>query len=229
MLGQLAASVSEFQHALALFDHASALEAECERLTLPTFEPTDDMAEFMARTRERSRMRRAELGFVAWKRIAARDAAMTIYHVSVALDAINVRPDTALAGKVDQHLVKQSRKDFRAHFPDGIRMRDAISHSSDLVKSRAHVEHNAFRGPYVAGSLAMHGGGMLANVLDGRRLIFSIRPMHAPAARIVTFDVTAENLGKVAACVNLMFKAFHGADVQRRLDQPEGGGPPPSG
>jgi hypothetical protein len=128
LLGQLAMSGFDFQHALSLFDHASALEAQLETLAMQTFGQTEDMEQWRSRLETRRQISEKEREFGAWKRIAARDAAMTIYHFSITLEAIQFGKNSALGAKVDHSLIRRSRKEFKEYFPNAKTMRDAVGH-----------------------------------------------------------------------------------------------------
>jgi hypothetical protein len=218
LLTQIAMSANDFQHALALFDHASALEAHYQGMASQTLEPTDNIEQFVARIEAWRHLRQAEQAPRAWKFIAARDAAMTVYHFSVALKAIRFGAKSTLSAQVDHGLIRRSRRDFRMNFPNAERMRNAVAHSAELLKSRSDVERNTFRKQYVAGAISFRSGGMMSNVLNDRTLTFSFMPKGLSEAQVVTLEISAQSVKSLCDVVILVFDAFRSVDVRRRLD-----------
>jgi hypothetical protein len=123
-LRNLATYVQHFSAALALFHHAEQILAQQE---------------------QHSDIRQAARG---WKFLAGRDGAMTIYHFGIAAEgvrrALGLCP--TLRPAVDILALRRATKACRSHFPAFEKMRHAVAHAAEKLKTPKQRKEHAVGG-----------------------------------------------------------------------------------
>ena len=81
---------------------------------------------------------------MSFQRLAARDGAMSLYHIGVALEHVRGQTATCKTWRelADTDALKEIEKDFKAKFPHFVRMRHAIGHQAELRKSPKKIEQH---------------------------------------------------------------------------------------
>lgn len=88
--------------------------------------------------------------FSEWERIAARDAVMTVFHISHVLQSIkaSLNEDSLLKQYINKDRLKAASKRFFATFKDFEDLRHAVAHSGETTKDRKSFDKNAFSGSF---------------------------------------------------------------------------------
>jgi hypothetical protein len=190
LLDGLAVHVQHFAAAVALYDHLEELLAQ------GALRATSLQAQ-----REGKARRRNMLG---WGGIAARDAAMTLYHFETTLDAIvkGIRKCPTLFARVGEARLRTFQPAFVKNFPAATAMRNAVGHSSDWGRTPESMAFHAYKVPYSDDGLEITSGIYLLSHQAGRKLIATIR------GRLVFVEVTEEWLRGLIEIQRLVYDAF---------------------
>ena len=115
LLESLGHCTHTFQDALSLLDHCRAI--------LDSASAKSDWDSYF--------------GCVGWPLVAARDAAMTIYHFGILVSAIQTRIGLCptLMPYFDRAMMKTARRRFNQHFSRSTRLRHAISHAAETLEN----------------------------------------------------------------------------------------------
>ncbi|MET4687415.1 hypothetical protein [Sinorhizobium fredii] len=152
MLNSLGRYVTRFRNAVALFHFAKvrsySAEESAPRVEIGSTEETH------ARMREMMRAMQANMRemqqYSEWQRIAARDCALTIFHFSKTLGAVDgywPKSVPSLKGKIDFPLKKQAETEFSAAFPFAGGLRHTVAHQAEFATPTRIAEH-MISGPY---------------------------------------------------------------------------------
>ena len=121
--------LEEFHYALKLFD---AIDAEMAKLAPASALRSMPQAE---QTAWGDKM----MTYLRWKQIAARDAAMTIYHIGRAISAIrtkNLPLCPTLGALTDHAALREADRRFERAFPHYELIRHAIGHAAEIMATR---------------------------------------------------------------------------------------------
>jgi hypothetical protein len=125
--------LDEFENCLSLFEHLQA--------HLKAFKHTgaQDDAELFQRS--------------GWRIVAAKQAALTVWHFKKALDEFReaVNADPAIRDVADTKRIKAAiETTFKAKFPDWSQMRSGVAHAAEMV---AEYDKHSAPGPTVLGGI----------------------------------------------------------------------------
>ncbi len=196
LLSQLNELVDRFGYALQLFD-----TAEAQVQSLRSQSPLKKLGEHLRAAVDQYVAQQRT--YFAWMRIAARDSAMTIYHVKHTLDAVNGQRKNCptLFSYVNRDIHKKAGKLFEKSFPDLFAVRHAVAHSAENSRPEDRKKHRAsgpFDGALVAGAAIL----FISDTLFGRQLTATIN------GEIVASELSATSLGQLAEVRDLLFAAF---------------------
>ncbi len=123
-LAEIDRFLDDFESALALFDH-------CE-IWIPGAKDNEIAFELC----------------MSWRTIAARDGAMSIYHMGKIMDAIRggFKDCPTFRSNVDTNALKAAIKRMEAEFPIYIKMRHAVSHRGELHSTPEKRQINSVSG-----------------------------------------------------------------------------------
>jgi hypothetical protein len=198
LMSQLNELVDGFGYALQLFDTAEAQEQ-----SLRSQSPFKNLGEHSRPAVDQYVAQQRTCA--AWMRIAARDSAMTIYHVKHTLDAINGQRKNCptLFSHVDRARHKKAGKVFEKSFRDLFGARHAVAHSAENSRPEDRKKHSAL-GPF-DGPLVGIARLFISDTLFGRRLTATIN------GEIVISELSTASLGRLAEVRELLFAAFRPA------------------
>jgi hypothetical protein len=79
-----------------------------------------------------------------WRFIAGRDGAMSLYHFRQAMKHANswAQKDGILSKHIDRATIKSATVKFDDRFPHIDKIRDSVSHSSDLLRTEKEIREN---------------------------------------------------------------------------------------
>lgn len=191
-LGSLHRFTVDFFHAVSLFDTAE--DAIRRKRQYPA---------------DRVEARDFESVLIGWKWIAARDAAMTIFHVAKTLEATRAKSGRCvfLRNTVDFPAFKRARKLFEAQFPNFDTIRHGVAHSAEITSTPKRRAENSYDGDY---------DSPLARIRDSTGTL--LKGLHARTftntydGKIVSFDVSWENWKRLDDLVVAVFRAFDNSD-----------------
>lgn len=158
MLNSLGRYVRRFRDAVALFHFAeahflSAIRSE-SRQSVVMPESLEATEETHAQMREMMRAMQANMRemqqYSEWQRIAARDCALTIFHFSKTMGAVDgywPKSIPSLKGKIDFPLKKQAERELSAAFPFADGLRHTVAHQAEFATPTRIAEH-MISGPY---------------------------------------------------------------------------------
>lgn len=88
--------------------------------------------------------------YLSWMRIAARDGAMTLFHIAKTLDAINssISKCKLIFELIDRQALKSARLLFFNSFSNFSAIRHSVAHSGELFASEKAKKENSFSGDY---------------------------------------------------------------------------------
>lgn len=141
-----------------------------------------------------------------WSFVAARDGAMTIYHIGKTMELTRAALKRAptLAGLALRDPLSEAGKKYRSSFPTFEKMRHAVSHSSELYQNKEKHTQNAFSGDYDDGFISLEGvsRAVVSNSLLGRKYTNTID------GKIISYEISAATKVVVYECVNTFVSAF---------------------
>jgi hypothetical protein len=149
---------------------------------------------------EIERLQREKGRHVGWRGIAARDAAMTVYHFGATLTAIvqGVRKCPTILSLCDIPTLNFSQPHFRKRFSRWDGVRQAIGHSADLLIT-----------PEILAKHASHGQ-TIHEVVEGRDLIITFK------WKIIRFGISHDSLEALHRVLTSVYNAFRPAEQELR-------------
>jgi hypothetical protein len=157
--------------------------------------------------------------YKSWARIAARDAAMQIYHVSERMNKIQTvtKKLQVLDSHVDHEFLTEARNMHPKFFPDFKGIRDAFGHAGTFVFDAASHSNRAANGFIGAGIHAPEAKGLIVNeAFDGRLFHTTVKN------RVVGFEISQASLDNLIAIMKMFFRGFeHVAEVIRPMSSQE--------
>lgn len=124
--------------------------------------------------------------FLAWKFIAARDGALSIYNFAKIMEAIrsSMNEVPTIRAIVDHAAIRLAVKKFESKLPDFEGVRHSVAHSAEFVNSQEAIQRNAFSGTLTAGpvqgifkSLTIHNSlvnSKFTTSLEGRLISYDV-------------------------------------------------------
>jgi hypothetical protein len=162
--------IKDFETAVELFAEMASNPKSALRIEKPLkFSDSDNIETRMRKMRAHSEKRKAE--FLALtqegerqmhrgrvRMMAARDGAMTIFHIGKALQAINanLKLCPTLAGQVDSKILRAACKKFSTAFPKNEALRTAVAHVAEFTQSPQQFQ-----------KITAKIGGLFLNNLEG--------------------------------------------------------------
>ncbi|MBB5046440.1 hypothetical protein HNR60_001185 [Rhodopseudomonas rhenobacensis] len=133
--------VDDFAAAVALLDYTEQLEAQVKIVSPGSGEPTE-----LARNLKTLNI---------WDEMAARDAAMTVFHFGKTVEAIRAasREIPTIKQNIEHARLRLATKRFRKEFPDFEMMRHAVGHRAEATSSLRSVKAHSAGGVFIFGSL----------------------------------------------------------------------------
>lgn len=147
---------------------------------------------------------------MGWPLLAARDAAMTIYHIHVAVTGIwETRYGCpTFWGMADESALRKAGKVLSSQFPNLLKLRDCIAHVNDRTRTlKKHADH-AFSGIIDQPGFNSLGSQLTAFFLSGRRLVVTWN------GEELAYDLTNESLDRLKEVRDLARKALEPASVE---------------
>jgi hypothetical protein len=141
----------------------------------------------------------------AWMMIAARDAAMSFFHFSKAMEGANgyAYQSKTIAAAVDSSKLGEARDLVRDHFPRVEAIRHAVAHTAEITKNRRRREEHAFSGSFVSPDLRVTSeSAIVLNHLAGCTFRTSWE------GKIISFDVNNDSYTHLIAVCTAFFSAF---------------------
>jgi hypothetical protein len=142
LLHLLDAFVVRFENALSLSEHCGELLKKYAK-EINTSGFTEDLFKHIAVKQ-------------SWRLIAAREAAMAVYHYSCTFESISnsVHQCPAIQARLKHRPFTMARKLFSKHFPHAEMMRHAISHTAEMAATMESLRENASKNRRHTGMLA---------------------------------------------------------------------------
>jgi hypothetical protein len=190
-LFELATYADQFGYAVALFDE---VEPTINELRAKRFAFPPDMS-----NRAQTRL------LQGWQFMAARDAAMNIYHFRSTLASIitNIKKCHSMMKALSIQDLEAAASQLEADFPALVPMRHAVAHSADTSFSPQNRATHSF-------DLIGVSGLTLSGVMSGRTMAYT----HDGAEVSVT--VTDAELAKLRAIVDRVYLTFDPLTVRYR-------------
>lgn len=178
-IGGLASRVDDFKAALDLFDFSAVL----------------------------ARNNFIDRQFRAWKHIALRDGAMTVYHFGRALkegSGNGLKECPSLTKLLAANHMRQARHMFSQKFPAAEKVRHGTAHSAEIGETKADYDMNAFSGNADLWGVikGVPKGLMIQDGLAGRRYITTHR------GEIISYELSAETLSFLCDIAREFYEAF---------------------
>lgn len=141
-----------------------------------------------------------------WSFVAARDGAMTIYHIgkTIELTRSGLKRAPTLSALTSTDTLIDAGKRYRQAFPTFEKVRHAVSHSSELFRDKENIAKNAFSGSYDDGYVRIEDSTnvVVSNGLMGRNYTNTID------GKIISYEISEATKTTVYDCVNTFISAF---------------------
>jgi hypothetical protein len=206
----------EFGQAVHLFDFARAqsLTLNDQMNTAANIAP-DQSRENLFEAMERRQALRAELDprervFGGWKFIAARQGAISLFNLGMAMQKI--RADLKSCPSLNL-IVKQERlvgalQKYRGRFPRFEGVRHVVAHDAEFFAPQDERFKHALREPIKRGSFIEAGAGLpLGQNLNGDEFLCSFE------GKLVSYQINAESFEYVKTAIMAMIDAFDDAMI----------------
>lgn len=182
--------VKRFGSALALFNHVEYMLAQA-RATMPG---TD--------------LRKFQITMTAgpWQLIAARDGAMTIYHLSWMLKALrtSARKCPTLSSLVDWSEMRAAGEVFATSFPSWYELRQAVAHSAEIaIAGEANLE---IHGPVEIEGMSI-GEGVTA-ILTWQDNLSDRTYSGVRKGKLFSYEISETTLGQLHLVGRHVYAAF---------------------
>jgi hypothetical protein len=144
------------------------------------------------------------LDFIRYRRIAARDAALNLYHFKYSLRAIkkNLPKSVALSARIDAVAIRNALKYFNSNFPNIDQVRHAVAHAGELFSNVAKMRQNESNST-ITGHGFTHQGRWFSEAMSGR--IYTVG-IEGKAFFVVADQSTLLKLGSIISMVDLAFQ-----------------------
>ncbi|TWA83701.1 hypothetical protein FBZ85_101450 [Azospirillum brasilense] len=142
----------------------------------------------------------------SWSVIAAKDAAMTVYHAHYLISEICalLQACSDLRSIIDQSKLSEATEIFNNSFPKAKQIRNTVAHSAEILRDK---QKNGFRGKTGNGWLKKAKGSLvtIVNTLMGRDLHMTRK------GELLSLPVTQQSLTQIRLSIEAMFDAFEAA------------------
>lgn len=153
----------------------------------------------------------AELG--RWQVVAARDGAMTIFHIAKTMQGIrrSVARHPVLRNGVDHGKLRSANKMFRRAFPSFEGIRHGIAHSAEMDRSPEHHDANAFAGPRPEGwpRAGEHDVVLRTGDLEGARFSLTWE------GSVLSYEISGATMAALREIAAEFFGGFPGLGARR--------------
>lgn len=175
--------VNDFAAAVALYDHVFGLRQSVHNVgdaELLTFTKTMNLLNI-------------------WYDIAGREAAMTVYHIGKALEAIrsNLRSAPTIKADVIDDMLRKASSGLQRAFPNYSSVRNAVGHRAEIFATLDDVKRHA---------IDIEGGRQFVwGVMEGRDYVVTYKKVKA---RVSLTDEACRELNAIVATVYSAFPAI---------------------
>jgi hypothetical protein len=141
-----------------------------------------------------------------WHLIAAREAAMAVYHFARAKESVDIclSQCPTLDAKVDRAALRRGGKLLRGSFPDFEEMRHAVAHTAELTRDPSQAREHSITEPVEFGGVRIGRGarGILRENLSGRTFFSTYR------GKLRQCEVSQRSFDALNACRREIYSAF---------------------
>jgi hypothetical protein len=143
--------------------------------------------------------------YFAYRMIAARDGALSIFHFKCCLEAIKKQlpRSKSLLALVDSVKIREILKQFSVLFPHADNIRHAIAHAGETFKSPERMKQHGMKVPRYGPGFAVDEGGYLLSALNGRTYSAG---NHGEIFSVTLDQIAISNLGTVLSSVQEAFQ-----------------------
>jgi len=197
--------VSQFESALALYDHAESLlkQALVDSAHLNRIRDISAVLE-----EQRLENLENKKMFSAWTGIAIREGAMIIFHVEKTIDHLlgTLSRTPTLSALVSREKLKNATDIFNKNFENAVAMRNAVGHAAEYARDK-NVGKHSIKGPFENEAISMQGRGQLflSHTHVNRTLTVTSK------GRYLTYDLTSDTLSSLVNVMNAFFEALQPA------------------
>jgi len=206
---------NSFRTALRLFDFAG------EQLSASTSDMASHVQKMIAEPDPKAASEYLDrvMTYNAWRNIACRDGAMSLYHFRKAMHYITGDSDCkTVKALIEPQHTRLAIKRFDAAFPDFEALRHAIAHQSELWKGLGGYLKNSIRGGYTKGSISVKGESGLSSMTNHRQFTMTFE------GRLVAYEMSEQTFNRLIEIQNQFYAGFRKA--QQALAPPDGKGDP---
>jgi hypothetical protein len=132
---------------------------------------------------------------IAYRMIAARDGALSVFHFKCCLDAIKKQlpRGKSLSALVDSIEIREIVRRFSSLFPHADNVRHGVAHAGEIFKSPERMKDNGMKVSRYGPGFAVNEGGYLLAALHGRTYsvgnlgeVFSVTLDHVALSNLST-------------------------------------------
>jgi len=153
--------------------------------------------------------------YAEWCRMAARDAAMAVFHFAKTLDALkqSVGRSSTLSNAINHEKFRTARRRFRNDFKDFDAVRHAVAHAGEMRNNQKNRSRHAYRRGGKVGLASVVGENIAvheAENLSGRTFTNTYE------GKVVSLDISMENLRKlddILQALLIIFPVGKGAEA----------------
>lgn len=211
LLGQLASYINTYKASLLLIDKS---DASTQELTVKRRRAAiGDL--IRSGCRDDLDLIAEEMSLAAeWRRMAARDAVMTIFHFGKTLDAIGFKDAPSLARSVDGKRLSRARTRFQQSFRHNEQARHAVGHAGERHLTKESTEQITHVGAIETPNIHIAEGAsyVLSNLTEGERMISTVAHPHTGETSVVSVPISQNALLELDEIVSEVFSAFKGAE-----------------
>lgn len=140
---------------------------------------------------------------------------MSLYHAYTVLDGVrqSLAECTELAAMVDRRELKAAGDIFHTHFRSFERVRHAVGHAGDKMKTPEKFAEHSFSGSYDTRAMKIENtkGLTITNQLEGRRFT------NTWAGEIVSYEISSASLQRLEQAKQHLWAAFRKTDRNSQL------------
>lgn len=147
--------------------------------------------------------------FHDWMTIAARDAAMTIYHYSCVLDALHKRIGCCptLMPFLDRASLTRARRLFHKHFPRAERIRHGLGHSAELAATPNRLKQNSTSKKFQSDNITIGSNVFIQNSVSDGKLMLTRN------GELLQIKISQNTLNNLLTIQSAVFDAFRAIEV----------------
>jgi hypothetical protein len=200
-LNLLTMYVRRFEAALHLYKHA---DNELNKVLLE-IEQSHDIWERASRV---SAMMMSTIR--EWREIPVRDAALSVFHFYMTLDAVSFKQSETLRKYVDRRIIRTAKGLFKSKFPHCESIRDALSHSGEAFQTPEKIIGHAYFGEIDTPGFKWAGGGpkFVPGQLQDDKLFWTWKGEGAENSELIWIECSQKTLNDLISVRDLVFQAF---------------------